>query len=243
MNKICRFFASALALLLLSACSAPDEFEPVQIAADESGLLPGETAAIDGQDQTAVKAKPMLEIGRGLSLMSMNRYSGAFVEDGSDEIVDGVLAITVRNDGQNAIQYAHIILTQGEETYEFDITTLPVGASAQLLELSRKAAPDNAEGVKGEVSQYAVFNAEPSMHSDIFALEAKDNSITVTNVSGKDIAGQIYVYYKIAYGDLYMGGITYRVGIEGLQAGASMTCYAGHYQADYSRLMFVDYAK
>lgn len=104
--------------------------------------------------------------------------------------------------------------------------------------------PDSTEGLTGQVDTYAVFDTEPTMCDDVLGIETQDTAITVTNKSGSDIAGPIYVYYKIAYGDLYLGGITYRVGISsGLKAGESSTCYAGHFSNDYSALMFATYVQ
>ena len=230
MKRFCKLFALLLVLaLLLTACGgAVDDGNPA-----------------DGQNggNTDVAEEPMMALGSGLSLMSASRYAGAFVEDGTDDIVSDVLAITIRNDGDKTVQYAHIILTQGEAAYEFDVTTLPVGASVQLLELSRQPMPDSTDGMTAEVSAYAVFDTEPSLCEDVFRIETQDTAITITNNSGSDINGQIYVYYKIAYGDLYMGGITYRVGAAGLKAGESTTCYAGHFSTDYSKLMFVTYVQ
>ena len=225
MKRFCKLFALLLALaLVLTACGGN--------AATDGDSTDPDVADIPAADE------PMMNLGSGLSLMSASRYAGAFVEDGSDETVADVLAITVRNDGNKTVQYAHITLTQGESTYEFDVTTLPVGASAQLLELSRQTMPDSTEGMTGQVSACAVFETEPTL-----CIETQDTAITVTNVSGSDITGQIYVYYKIAYGDLYLGGITYRVGLSGLKAGESSTCYAGHFSTDYSKLMFATYVQ
>ena len=230
MKRFCKLFALLLVLtLLLTACGgAVDDGNPA-----------------DGQNGTNTDAadEPMMALGSGLSLMSASRFAGAFVEDGTDDIVSDVLAITVRNDGDKTVQYAHIILTQGETAYEFDVTTLPVGASAQLLELSRQPMPDSTDGMTAEVTACAVFDTEPSLCEDVFRIETQDTAITITNNSGSEINGQIYVYYKIAYGDLYMGGITYRVGVAGLKAGESSTCYAGHFSTDYSKLMFVTYVQ
>lgn len=229
MKRFCKLLALLLALALaLTACgtaSQSDQPDDGTIAAD---------AAIDA---------PLLALGQGLSLMDMNRYAGAFVEDGSDETVSDVLAITVRNDSDRAVQYAHITLTLGETEYAFDVTTLPVGASVQLLELGRQAMPESTDGLTGQVTMCAAFDAEPSLCEDVFSIETQDTAITITNISGSDITGQIYVYYKIAYDQLYLGGITYRVGVSGLKAGESTTCYAAHFSTDYSRLMFVNYAQ
>ena len=202
-------------------------------------FLPGNGGGNDGENLLSEK----MLLGEGIELQALSGYQGPYVEDGTDDIVSDVLAITVRNDGDKTVQYAHIILTQGETAYEFDVTTLPVGASAQLLELSRQPMPDSTDGMTAQVTACAVFDTEPTMCEDVFQIETQDTAITITNNSGSDITGQIYVYYKIAYGDLYMGGITYRVGTAGLKAGESTTCYAGHFSTDYSKLMFVTYVQ
>ena len=222
-NKMILLIAAAAAVLVAVICIC----------------LPGNGGGNDGENLLSEK----MLLGEGIELQALSGYQGPYVEDGTDDIVSDVLAITVRNDGDKTVQYAHIILTQGETAYEFDVTTLPVGASAQLLELSRQPMPDSTDGMTAQVTACAVFDTEPTMCEDVFQIETQDTAITITNNSGSDITGQIYVYYKIAYGDLYMGGITYRVGAAGLKAGESTTCYAGHFSTDYSKLMFVTYVQ
>ena len=222
-NKMILLIAAAAAVLVAVICI----------------FLPGNGGGNDGENLLSEK----MLLGEGIELQALSGYQGPYVEDGTDDIVSDVLAITVRNDGDKTVQYAHIILTKGETIYEFDVTTLPVGASAQLLELSRQPMPDNTDGMTAQVTACAVFDTEPTMCEDVFQIETQDTAITITNNSGSDITGQIYVYYKIAYGDLYMGGITYRVGAAGLKAGESTTCYAGHFSTDYSKLMFVTYVQ
>ena len=222
-NKMILLIAAAAAVLVAVICI----------------FLPGNGGGNDGENLLSEK----MLLGEGIELQALSGYQGPYVEDGTDDIVSDVLAITVRNDGDKTVQYAHIILTQGETAYEFDVTTLPVGASAQLLELSRQPMPDSTDGMTAQVTACAVFDTEPTMCEDVFQIETQDTAITITNNSGSDITGQIYVYYKIAYDDLYMGGITYRVGVAGLKAGESTTCYAGHFSTDYSKLMFVTYVQ
>lgn len=222
-NKMILLIAAAAAVLVAVICI----------------FLPGNGGGNDGENLLSEK----MLLGEGIELQALSSYQGPYVEDGTDDNVSDVLAITVRNDGDKTVQYAHIILTQGETAYEFDVTTLPVGASAQLLELSRQPMPDNTDGMTAQVTACAVFDTEPTMCEDVFQIETQDTAITITNNSGSDITGQIYVYYKIAYGDLYMGGITYRVGTAGLKAGESTTCYAGHFSTDYSKLMFATYVQ
>ena len=116
-NKMILLIAAAAAVLVAVICI----------------LLPGNGGGNDGENLLSEK----MLLGEGIELQALSGYQGPYVEDGTDDIVSDVLAITVRNDGDKTVQYAHIILTQGETAYEFDVTTLPVGASAQLLELSR----------------------------------------------------------------------------------------------------------
>ena len=151
-----------------------------------------------------------------------------------------VCAVTVRNNAGKTVQYAHLTVTIGETAYEFDVTTLPPDAEVQLLELTRRPMPESTDGYTALVTMYAAFNAEPGMNADALEITTQDTAITVKNISDKDM-GQVYVYYKVAYGELYLGGITYRVSVNGLAAGQSTTCYAGHYSTEYSKLMFATY--
>lgn len=186
---------------------------------------------------------PSFELENGLEITSVGRYAGNFVEDGSDDIVSDVCAITVRNNAENTVQYAEISMNIGGESYCFKLSTLPQGKSVQLLELSRQPLPESTDGLTASLSSFAPFDTEPTLCEDAISIDAQDTAITITNVSGSDITGQIYVYYKSAYGDLYIGGITYRTGVSGLAAGESTTLYASHYSTAYSKIMFVTYVQ
>ena len=186
---------------------------------------------------------PADSVGSGLEITNISRFAGSFIEDGSDDVLSDVCAITVKNNAAATVQYAHITLSIGEGSYEFDLSTLPSGASAQLLELSRQPLPESTDGLTASLSSFAPFDTEPTLCEDAISIDAQDTAITITNVSGSDITGQIYVYYKSAYGDLYIGGITYRTGVSGLAAGESTTLYASHYSTAYSKIMFVTYVQ
>lgn len=235
------------AMVLTCACANDaDEFgeQVVQIGDD----TPSNTgaAADEGPKQTPAITENLdvpnggMDIGNGLTIEKYISYAGLYVEDGTDETVSGVLGIQVKNNGDKAVQYAHIELSNAENKYEFDLTTLPVGATVQLLELSRRPMPESTDGYTALVTMYAAFDTEPGMNADALEITTQDTAITVKNISGKDM-GQVYVYYKVAYGELYLGGITYRVSVNGLAAGQSTTCYAGHYSTEYSKLMFATY--
>ena len=62
----------------------------------------------------------------------------------------------------------------------------------------------------------------------------------MTNISGQDIIGDVVIYYKNAAEDLYYGGITYRVRIEGgMKADEIKQIMASHFSDTGSKIMFV----
>lgn len=231
--------ALVLAVLMLAGCAGGDD------VSDAVEIPPETTPAADGSGDAQNGAAPVNSGNTaeyGLEIKGINKYAGLFVEDGTDETVSDVCAVTVRNSTEKTVQYAHLTLTIGEGTYEFDVTTLPPNAEIQLLELSRQPMPESTDGYTALVTMYAAFDAEPGMNADALEITTQDTAITIKNITDADM-GQIYVYYKVAYGDLYLGGITYRVGVGSLAAGQSTTCYASHYSTEYCKLMFATYER
>ena len=76
-----------------------------------------------------------------VTVEKVGRYAGIFVEDGSDEIVSDVFAITIVNNSDKMLQYAQVVITCGGENYVFDMSTIPAGARAQVLEKEKKTVP------------------------------------------------------------------------------------------------------
>ncbi len=231
--------ALVLAALMLAGCAGGDD------VSDAVEIPPETTPTADGSGDAQNSAAPVNSGNTaeyGLEIKGINKYAGLFVEDGTDETVSDVCAVTVRNNAEKTVQYAHLTLSIGEGTYEFDVTTLPPNAEVQLLELTRQPMPESTDGYTALVTMYAAFDAEPGMNADALEITTQDTAITIKNITDADM-GQIYVYYKAAYGDLYLGGITYRVGVGSLAAGQSTTCYAGHYSTEYCKLMFATYER
>lgn len=215
----------ALALPLgCAGCSSDKTEKPVE--------TPAATAAQELSD---------IDLGSGLELVSLGRYAGLFVEDGSDDTVSDVFCIRVKNTGDSDVQYAHITLSRGSESYNFDLGTLPVGETVQALELERQKMPENTAELSAALTLFAAFDEPLSMHSDMFEVSAGDGTVTIKNLTDEDYS-QVYVYYKNAGSDMLIGGITYRVGTP-LAAGESVSCYTSHYSEGASRLLFVSYVQ
>ena len=178
-----------------------------------------------------------------VTVEKVGRYAGIFVEDGSDEIVSDVFAITVVNNSDKMLQYAQVVITCGGEEYTFDMSTIPVGARAQVLEKDKKALPEDLSGAQTVLTTVTEFQEAPSTYPEVFELTPFEYSVNIKNISKSDISGDVYVYYKTKVGDLYMGGITYRAKVTDLAAGEEKSAYASHFYGSDSEILFVTYAK
>ena len=91
-----------------------------------------------------------------------------------------------------------------------------------------------------EATNVAVFKTTMDTKSGQLKIQGLNGAVNVTNISGKDIEGDIVIYYKNVYGGTMYGGITYRITIQGgLKAGQVRQIMTKHFITDVSRIMFV----
>lgn len=213
------------------------------LSGEKESALPSEKTATDGSAEAAACS---LSLGEGLAVTEIRQWTGSYLEDGSDETVAEALAVTVFNGSTKKIRLLEFTL---DDIYEFRITTLLPGDSVTVLEKNRASFTGSVAGEKTEITALAVFEKEPSMQPDVFEVTAEDGTITVRNISGRDIA-QARVFYKrllpgseyCGQGDRWLGGITYTVTVPALAAGEEVTLTSGHYAAGEYQLLFVLYA-
>lgn len=180
------------------------------------------------------------DLGQGLFLADVGKYTGIFMEDGTDEVVSGVLMMVVKNTGEETIQYAELTVETSAGTAEFSLSTLPAGASVVLLEQNRMQWSAEEDYSSVTVDNVAVFAEELSLCEDQISLQVMDGAINVTNISGADITGDIVIYYKNSVQDIYYGGITYRVRIQGgLKAEEVRQIMGSHFSDTGSTILFV----
>ena len=203
----------------------------------------GETA--ESQGESIANAAPVnfpLNLGSGVYVTAIAPFSGLYVEDGADDMVENVCRIALENSGTETIQLMDVVLTDraGAE-YAFRVTTLLPGATMTVQEQNRAGYDPAMDIVEARTENVALFDEPLSLHEDILAITTGDYSITVENVSGEDFAGG-RVFYKTVVDGIYQGGITYMITIPELSAGESVQRDSLHFLQSRSELMFVTYA-
>ena len=180
----------------------------------------------------AAETQPPINLGYGLQITDSGSYTGLYMEDGSNEIVSDVMMVVVENTGEEDIQLAEFTAVSGGEEYRFKLTNLAAGERAVLLEQERRASSGAAldSAVAGNV---ALFPESMELYEDTIEIGGLEGMLNVQNISSSDISGDICIYYKYAAQDIYYGGITFRVRIEGgLKAGELRQIPAGHFDPD-----------
>lgn len=180
-------------------------------------------------------------ITENLVLTSLTKSTGNFPEDGSDEFLENMLCATFENKAEETLQYAKINVTIDEQVYTFEISTIPPGEMVHAYEMNKSSAPETMNEVKAEAEYVVYFQEEPSLSKKKLEITVTDGTVTVKNISEKDIDKEISIFYKNVTGETYMGGITYRLRIDGLKAGEEKSGYASHASESGTRIMFVTY--
>ena len=154
----------------------------------------------------------------GMKVTNIGKYSGKFVENGSDKSVSNVLSIVVTN------------------TSNKDLS----GKSVLALEANGMKYSSGA-GYKYADATYALTNMP--MNSNKVKVSTSDSKVTIKNTSGKDL-GTVYVYYKnLDKSGAYLGGITYRVKFDNVKKGGTLSQNTKHFSKSNSKIIMVDTEK
>lgn len=167
-------------------------------------------------------------LGNYLYITDIGKYTGVYMEDGTDEFVSNVMMIILKNESETALQLARINLQFSDFTANFEVTNLPAGESVVLLEKNRHEYVEESY-IRATAENVLFFSESMSLREDQVKLSGVNGAITVENLTDQ-VMGEIYIYYKNSATDLYYGGITYRAKVEaGLKPGKSTTVMTNHY--------------
>lgn len=230
MKTIRRMAVLLAALLLLTACGKTKD-EPSGSAPAGTSDNPSETVTspLPSESDAVQDTQPtVLDVADGrLMVLQSGAYNGLCPENGSDERVENAAALLVANVSEQACQFCTLNYQIDGEDAVFQISELPAGKAVWVLESGGKTT--SADAVFTYVSDISVFREQDSQWLPDVTAEGGDGKLTVSNQSDRDYA-LITVYYKLTYGEnTYLGGIAYRVTVDGLKSGESKTLTAGHF--------------
>lgn len=174
---------------------------------------------------------PALDGSGGLVCLEYSRYSGAFPEDGTGREVTNVAAMLVRNESAEYLDYATVECLIGDSTGTFEITGLPPGATAWVLEKDAMTLEDGVLFTAKDCEKYS-FRSDAILSTDSLSVQADGSTLTVTNTSDKTLEN-VCVYYKTVYSDgNYFGGITYMLSFDTLEPDGTAQKQSSHFGAD-----------
>lgn len=180
----------------------------------------------------------------GLKILSMNKYSGYFIEDGMNYETYDSLAIFIENTTNKYIYYGRIYMKINDKsTAMFDFSYLEPGAKVVVQENTNLLfhATDKIEYSSSTIN-YKADPEKPWLSAkDIIKIEtetAATTNIVVTNISGKAIK-EIKVYYRNYIDGVYQGGITYRSTFNSLKPNEEFHTMTFHF-TKHSKIIFVE---
>lgn len=181
---------------------------------------------------------------REVDVLSIGSYSGKFIEDGSDKKVENLLAMVIKNTSEETIEYGKIIFKiPGQNAgVVFQFSNLKPGSSALVLESTGKINFNEDEKYIYLDSKIETTDEMSLMSQDI-KVSAKEKEITVENLTENNL-NTVYVYYKtVDKGGCYLGGITYRVKLEKVTAGKTVSDKTIHFSPKNSEIIMIESVK
>ena len=216
------------------------------------GYTPGEK--LNGEEQSVNTDENTVTVGgislpyniekKNMEILSIGQYSGKFLEDGSDTDKENILAIVVKNTSDKVIDYGEITMKiSGKSgTLKFKVTNLKPGAAALVMESSGEVEFNTQDRYIYVASNSNTIKST-SLKEDEVAITTKGNKITVENLTDKNI-NKVYVYYKtVSPGNCYLGGVTYRLKLQNVRSGKSVSAESRHFSNLSSEIIKVETAK
>ena len=215
--------------------SLPDETTQTEAITEAETILAGESNEVENGLQIPYSIPDTL-----LEIQQIGKYSGPFLEDGSDEPQTAVTAILVKNNSGKDTQYAEIVFkVNASETAEFTLSTIPAGASVLVMEKNKRPYSESDTYDFQEVA-YVEMDS-PDLLEDKIKVTGKNGILAVENLTEENL-GMVYVRYKYFFTDgTYQGGITYETKFDSVGPNAVVEKDAPHYSADTSKILMVGY--
>lgn len=226
-----------------------DTTEPPVTEPSVQPTQPGQDPVVDPQkpDQVidpAIPPEPVIpEVTvpepEQLQLGTYAAFSGSYVEDGSGEPVQNVLAVQITNVTDRYLDMGTVICKMGDQEAKFIVTGLPAGATAWVMEASRMTVEKDAQLVL--VDDECVFRDNALCSTYNVTIQSNGNMLKAINNTDKTLKN-VTIYYKILHTDgNFLGGITYMTPFGDLDPGTSAEALAWHYEEGNADIVLYSY--
>lgn len=230
--------------------AASEEESESSESSDESSAVEGDSSSPgSGSDPSSDSSINETISGEGISfpytipgtnlvIERLDSYDGIFLEDGSDQSVEGISAMVLTNTGSTGVEYVNITMNQNGEQLQYTGTAIPAGSTIVIQESG--ASSYSTSSYTDCTANVADMQEFEMSSSQVKVEENEDGSLQVTNLTGETIPC-VRVFYKFAIeeGEIYVGGITYTAKVTELEAGESRQIAPSHYAGGSSEVMMV----
>ncbi|MDO4747947.1 MAG: dockerin type I repeat-containing protein [Eubacteriales bacterium] len=205
--------------------------------ADDESTQP--TAATEAGSSSEEETQPATDSACNLQFSKYGIYTGAYVEDGTDDYVENVAVLMVTNISDKYLEYAVVTFDISGTPAAFTVTGLAPGETAWVLEQNKLVIEEDAEFTyMDDITTFADDNSKEALGVDV---TLGDGQLTVENNKDEDLKS-VYVYYKLRHTDgNFLGGITYRVPMGDLAKGESASAVAVHCDGKNCEVVRIDW--
>lgn len=155
---------------------------------------------------------------------------------------EGRLAVVAENVSDTDVEYAILTAKNRTESFTFNASVLLRGTKVLLV--CNEVVEFNPDEIytNWKTENVVDFKSVPAMNEDKLQVSMADNSISVRNVSGRDITSDIIIYYKEKKDDLLNGSMTRRVRVSGgLKADSQTYVNADGLNENNCQIIFTEY--
>ena len=179
----------------------------------------------DDQKETEPQVIKTFELkDEKITAENVSPYEGKYLEYGDVETVSGIYAMKFTNTGDQTIQDAQLVFSDGTQELTFRFEMLPAGQSVIVAELNQlTVASEELNYVDGTITYLeGILENKDSVQ----VVDNKDGAVQVKNVT-EDMLPLVRVFYRPAdENGNPIGGPCKSVMVDGIEAGASITVEA-----------------
>lgn len=154
---------------------------------------------------------------------------------------NGRLAVVAENISDTDVEYALLTARTKTETLTFNISAMLSGSTAVLLCNQSVGSNPGESYTSWQIDNKILFEKKPVMNEDKFEISVANGSVSLKNISDKDIESDIYIYYKDKKDDLLNGSITYKIRVAGAKANSQTFVKAPELNKNNCQIIFTDY--